>query len=413
MYIILFILSLLTTESTPTIPPPTKFAVQSLQYTTHHVNLNSGDIQFTINVYDLYFDRSIYTVDVNNTIKPIASIHQTRLHHQHISPSIHLLSPSLNEDGPKISSVYIHRRAEIAVDDPTNDDDNNNNNNNNNNKRHHHSPLYHEHQRELNIFKSKRRTTNLHNHDNIIGPLAERIHRFIEEQTYHEMSPITTNGLRFGKLIRIYTKNDGLIYSSSDSISQAGETTRMGAREKSHWLKQGGIESDSTLTSIIQFPTIAEQLLQEYVVQMKKKEESDRIKGGRYKQRDEYEAFQQKKKHPMLQQDRWMLQIVDRHGNAPSMLASPIQNMACLNPLQPHLTHDIVLDTSTTMKNSNSNEKKEDVKDVKNKLNLYYTKKEKTRWINEIEIGGPVDVLSPATFINPVIESMLGQAIPR
>jgi hypothetical protein len=384
--------------------------VQSLQYTTHHVNLQNGDTQFTVNVYDCWFDRSVHILDAKGHILPIASIHQHRLKIGHVSPSVIISTPSKNWP------VYLHRRLELGV-NGTNDSEEKDVDACAERTRRE-TPLHQEHKRALNIFKSRRRARRREgeSHEDIVGPLAERVHRFIEEQTYHETPIQHTNVLRFGQLVRIYTKDDGVLYTAPGSEQQAGEQ-ELGKREAARRRKRRRQQDDSAGHNnggdgnsdqiVVEFPTLPEQRMTSSAPAAAAAAAARGAADAGWKRTTTGGEGETTQKHNY---DAGLLQIVDKQGNSPDLTASPVHNIARRNPQHPHVTHNVVVDTTATAR---STRQTNTAGNIRQRLGLHYTSREKSRWISELEVSGAGDILSPATFINPVIESMLGQAIPK
>ena len=304
----LSILLLLFTTSTIAPPPPSPplpstldFTVQSIQYTDHHVNMNHGStIQFDVRVYDIWFDRSIFIMDDNGTVSPIATVSSRRLNAGG-APSVRVAlgSPDMRE----LRSVYIHKRPNVGgtigkkkkrkkkrkrerrrereeeEDNAEEEEEEEEEEEGDAEEETFAGNLHDEHRRALNIFKhqrrgrgrrrakiqrrgrrqSRRNEGNDNNDDDddnemmrkrtreelreerrrrqeeekMIGPLAERVHRFIEERTYHERPALHTNVLRISRVLCIFDQDDGLLYGDMENgMEEKEEKEEKGEKEE-------------------------------------------------------------------------------------------------------------------------------------------------------------------------------------
>ena len=246
--------------------------------------MNHGStIQFDVRVYDIWFDRSIFIMDDNGTVSPIATVSSRRLNAGG-APSVRVAlgSPYLRE----LRSVYIHKRPNVGgtigkrkkkrkrkrkrrrerEEEEDHAEEEEEEEEEDAEEETFAGNLHDEHRRALNIFKHQRRgrgrgraktqrrgrrqsRRNERNDDDdddemmrkrtqeelreerrrrqeeeeMVGPLAERVHRFIEERTYHENPAMHTNVLRISRVLCIMDQEDGVLYGEMENVMEEKE----------------------------------------------------------------------------------------------------------------------------------------------------------------------------------------------
>ena len=413
-----------SSSSTPqsSLPSPLPFTLRSVSYTDHQVNINNNNVEFHVRLYDCWFDQSLYVMNQNGTVVPLASLPHHYLHRHHRSPSLQLIVAGVDEEAEEEEDatreeeriedgdeddeedrlqfpVYIHRRQENIHDmvpeppDPASSKGGP--------KKHvgrYIGSLEKEHLQLLHIFKSKTRQerqkrwsakrnrerrarkkkqqqkrrqeqqeeqqepsahpldTHQHHYSRtLVGPLSDRLHQFIEEETFYEDPIVHTNMLRFSRLIKIATKDDGVLYQTPSA--------------------------NKDMQEILSFVTVADQQQQER----------------------QPEGSQDTSTPPQgaLNSPWAFVQIVNHLGQAPrTTTAFQPTHVAHSNPVHPHVTHNIVTD-----------QKKKFLRPTKTAAatDMKYTQREHEQFISQLEMSNNGDILSPNTFIDPVIEGMLGK----